>query len=198
MCNYFLFSGTYKLNMLLQTLYFPQHSLLTCFISSHGVMFCYLSICTFTSKFKHLVCQVSFSIYISRNLCSSFFKHLVIDSISYLCLTDVLDITSSCRIAAFFISSTIKVNVPSTIMKFYYKAFKVSLASLSSFWVFLNFYWISWSSWSNYLWASTRPTLFFSHSYLWVSNSRGSIWCSMPFRSYNIMPCKCSNSKESC
>ncbi len=138
------------------------------------ICFCFLNNCTFNSKFKHLACQVSFSICISRNFCLTFFKHYVTNSISSLCLTNVMVSVFSWRIVAFFISSTTQVNVPSTITKYCCRSSRVSLASSSS-WVFSNFYSISKSFWSNCLWANTSPTLFFSHSCSWASNSIRSI-----------------------
>ncbi len=158
--------------------------------------FCSLNNYTSTSKLRHLACQVSFLVYISRNIYFIFFKHPIIDSISSVCLASDVVNTSSCQTATFFTSSTTWVNVISTIAKFYYKTFKVSLTSLSSTWIFFYFCWVSSSSWSNYLWAYTRHALFFSHSYLWASYSRGSIRCLAHFHSYSIVPCKCSNSKE--
>jgi hypothetical protein len=158
--------------------------------------FCSLSKCTSTSKLRHLACQVS-SIYLLKNFYSIFFKHLVTDSISSLCLTSVVVNTFSCRIVAFFISSTTQMIVSSTITNFYCRAFKVSLISFFSTWVFSSFYWVSWSYWSNYLWANTRLALFFSHSFLWASNSRGSIWCATCSYSYIIVLYRHSNSKES-
>jgi hypothetical protein len=160
--------------------------------------FYFLNSCTFDSKLRHLACQVSFSIYISRNFCSTFFKHSLNDSIYSLCLTNVVVSTSSWWIVAFFISSTTQVSVPSIIAKFCYRPFRVSLTSFSSFWLFSNFYWISWNLLSNCLWTNTSLTLFFSHSYLWASNFKGSIQCSVHSCSYSIMPCRCSNFKESC
>jgi hypothetical protein len=85
---------------------------------------------------------------------------------------------SSWWIATFFIPPTIQVSVPSIIAKLCCRAFKVSLTSFSSSWFFSNFCWVSWSYWSNRLWTNTSLALFFSHSCLWASNSRGSIWCS--------------------
>ncbi len=162
-----------------------------------ALCFCSFTNCTFDSKFRHLACQVSFSICSSRNFYSTFFKHFLTNSISSLCLTNVVVNASSWSwTGAFFISSTIHVSVPSTIMKFYYRAFRVSFASSSS-WVFSNFSWISWSFWSSCLWVNTSLTLIFSHSCLWASNSKGSFWCLTCFHLYSNTPCKCSSSKES-
>ncbi len=98
-----------------------------------------LSNCTSTSKLWHLVCQVSFSIYIWRNFCLMFFKHPITNSISSLCLTNVVVNISSCQTATFFISSITWVNVSSIITKFGCKTFKIFPTSLSSTWVFSNF-----------------------------------------------------------
>lgn len=79
----------------------------------------------------------------------------------FLCLTNIVVNASSWQIAAFFIFSTIWMNVPSIIAKFYYRAFIVSLVSFSSSWYFSIFYWISWSFWSNCFWANTSLAIFF-------------------------------------
>ncbi len=103
---------------------------------------CSFGNCTFDSKPRHLACQISFSICSSRNLCSTFFKDFVTNSMFLLCLTNVVVNASSWQNVAFFISSTTRMSVPSTIAKFYYKAFIISLTSFSSFWRFSNFCWV--------------------------------------------------------
>ncbi len=116
---------------------------------------------TSNSKPRHLACQVSFFICSSMNFYSTFFKHFVTNSISSLCLTNVVVNTSSWWIVAFFISSTTWMNVPSTLANFYCRAFRVSLVSFSFSSKFSNVCWISWNFWSNCLWANTSPALFF-------------------------------------
>lgn len=173
--NYFLFFSTSKLNMLLQTLDFSNIAFSHISLACMALCFNSFNICTFDSKPRHLACQISFYVYSSIIFCLTFFKHYVIDSILYLCPTNVVVSTSPWWTATFFISSTTQMNVPSTIMKFYSRAFRVSLASFSSSWVFSNFCWVSWSFWSNCLWANMSLASFFSHFYLWASNSRGSM-----------------------
>ncbi len=198
LCNYIHIFGTIKLNLSSKPCIFSNIVLSS--VSLARVMFCFyfFSSCTSNSKLRHLACHVSFFVCISRNFYSTFFKHHVIDPIYSLCLTNVVVNVFSWRTVAFFISSNTQMNVPSIIAKFYYRAFRVSFASFSSSWVFSNFCWVSWNFLSNCLWANIIPTLFFSRSYLWASNSRGSIWCLARSHSYSIMLYKCSNSKESC
>jgi len=86
-----------------------SNKVLSCVSLVYIVLYFYsLSSCTFDSKLKHLACKVSFYVCISRNFCSTFFKHPITNSISSVCLTNLVVNITSWGTSTFFISSTLK------------------------------------------------------------------------------------------
>jgi hypothetical protein len=123
------------------TLYFLQQSLLTHFDGLHGDLLLFLLATAPLPK--------NLSTWCAKSRSQSTFQGIYAQPSSSapsptpflsLCLTNVVVNIFSCQIVAFFISSTIWVNVLFTIVKFCYRTFKVSLASFSSTWAFSRFY----------------------------------------------------------
>ncbi len=96
----------------------------------------------------NLACQISSSVYVSRNFCLIVFKHTLINSISSLCLVVVVITFPSCCIAIVFIFSTTRMSVLLVLLQSINVPFIWSSYALA----FFSSYWISWSSWSNFLW----------------------------------------------
>jgi len=93
-------------------------------------------------------CQVSSSIYVSRNFRLIVFKHTLTNSISSLCLVIVVVTFPSCCITIVFIFPLTRMNVLLGLLK----NMNLPLIWSSHTLAFSSSYWVSWNSWSNCMW----------------------------------------------